>query len=306
MTETTAFEEINEHYLGQRLMYHESQPSSWRAFSTVSGGEMFGAIKGAVLRGSILAMLTLPLIFILTLLVGGGGLIVAALLWCAAWIVPWFIRDHVYAGHWEFSVEEHGHLVEPAFALTGRFLLSKRTSARIAPRKVRSEIAGNERYYLTVKQGRYTPYIGILGYGSDLFVSWSMWREQLPFLVIWYWAIGLAQSFVGKGSQFHEVVRADPARAMREAVHNATRAGVEAAIEGQHATIAGTFGQELSEVTAEEAGRADWLDVDLTPSSTRSHPQPPPPLRPTVNGDSRAEMPVRTVEGPRAVGPESP
>jgi hypothetical protein len=273
MTEPTAFEEINEHYLGQRLLYQENQPNAWQAFSTVNGSEMIGAVKGAFFRGVMLTLLSVP---ILVILIALGVTVLAVLVWCVAWTLPWFVKDHVYAGHWEFSLEDNAHLVEPAFALASAHLLDKQISAAIEPRRVRSTVAGRIRYYLTVRQDRYICYVGMLSYGSDLFVGWSMWREQRPYVVIWYWLVGIAQSFVGKSSQFHEIVRADPARAMREAVHNATRAGVEGALDGLQATIEGTFGQELAELTSDD-GHADVSPVDLTEPRITRRPVAPAP-----------------------------
>jgi hypothetical protein len=48
--------------------------------------------------------------------------------------------------------------------------------------------------------------------------------------------------WVGKGTLFHQMARSDPARAMRESVHNATRAGVAAALAGHRGTIQAALG----------------------------------------------------------------
>lgn len=274
----TGFEESNEHYLALRLQYKEDQPRSWRAFSTVGSVEMLGTVTTAWVRGLIFATVVTPIAFIAIFAAGGAGLAIALLLWFAAWILPWFIPDHVYAGHWELALENQGHLVEPAFALTAQRLQQKGLGAKVEPRRVKSTVAGSSRFYLTVKQDRYTCYVAILSYGTDLFASWSMWREQRPLAVLWYWLVGIARSLIGKSSQFHEVVRADPARAMREAVHNAARSGVEAAIEGQQATIVGTFGSDLSiENIGPHSSAPPTLDLTAQYDSG-SLPPPPGPL----------------------------
>lgn len=294
MTVMTNFEESNEHYLALRLQYKEDQPRSWRAFSTVGGSEMIGTVITAWIRGFIFASVVTPIALIAIFAGGGAGTVIAALLWIAAWLLPWFIPDHVYAGHWELSLENQGHLVEPAFALTAQRLQQKGLGAKIEPRRVKSTVSGAGRYYLTVKQDRYTSYITILGYGTDLFASWSMWREQRPLAVLWYWLVGMAQSLVGKSSQFHQVVRADPARAMREAVHNATRSGVESAVEGQSATIVGTFGSELTVGSVGPLLPAGPT-VDLTAQTPNTGQLPPPPA-PAPAPPSRVE--ARTTPEP--------
>ena len=246
--------QYNERYLADRLQYQETKPDSWRAFSNVSGSDMASALKGAWFRGFLLATIVSPVAFLFIFVGDDAGVVVALFLWLAAWIVPLFIRDHVYAGHWELSLEDQGHLVEPAFALTAQRLQAKQTSATIEPRRVRSSVTGVKLYYLTTRQERYTAYISVLSYGMDLFVSWSMWREQRPLPILWSWLVDTLRSLIGRSTNFHQFVRSDPARAMREAVHNSARAGVEAAIEGQQATIVGTFGHEIPEERDRLAG----------------------------------------------------
>lgn len=97
------------------------------------------SLAGAWIRGLIFATLVTPIAFILIALNTEVGSLLALCLWFTAWILPWFFLDHVYGGHWELSVEDQGHLVEPAYALTAQRLLSKRPFTRsTSPCRVRS------------------------------------------------------------------------------------------------------------------------------------------------------------------------
>jgi hypothetical protein len=243
------FENSNDNYVGHRLLFAQTQEQATAAFLDISNTEVFKVLRTTWLRGLLLAVCVTPVAIVLMIMASsmgsdGGGLFsfLAVLLWLVAWSVPWFLRDHVYAGNWELSVEDQHEAAESAFVLTYQRLERKALPASLEPRLIRSIIGGPVRYYLCVRQGRYVAFISALPYGTDLFVSWSLWREQVPIAMVWRWLVEHLSSVVGQGSMFHQIARSDPARAMRETVHNATRAGVEAAVEGHRATVLGTFG----------------------------------------------------------------
>lgn len=268
----------DEIYVAQRLGYQEQRLAAERAYESIEFQFLWSVLGQVFLRGFLLTLLLIPVI----VLTAGIG----ALLLPVAWIAPLFFKDNVYGGHWYYTVEDQWHLHESAFSLIAAQLRNKQVPAVVTPRLIASDLAGTPRYYLSIRQQRHVAYVSVLTYGSDLFVSWTMWREERPISVLWHWFKESIQRVIGKGTAFHEIVRYDPARAMRETVHNAVRSGVDAAERGEVATIVGTFGQELAIEPSSGSAPPPVPVAAAAPPATAETPAapttviPPPPVTP--------------------------
>lgn len=273
------FGQANDYYLSGRLMFREDRPQAAVAYSSVEMSFLKAVFGQALFRSFLLSLCLIPVIIVTF----GLGLVLLPV----AWLAPWFMKDDVYGGHWYFSLENQWHVHESAFSLIAQRLNEKRIPAVVTPRLISSGVAETPRYYLSVRQERHVAYISVFTYGADLFVSWTMWREERPIGVLWNWLKESIARIIGKGTAFHEIVRYDPARALRETVHNATRAGVDAASAGETATVAGTFGHELP-VEAKSGGAIAPPPVPVAnnpqPAATPT-PPPPPVISAPVDAD---------------------
>ena len=259
--------QVDDLYLSTRLAYNEQREEAERAYQSVTPQFLWAVLMQVWARAFVLTLLVL-LIAIPTV---GLGLILLPV----AWILPWFPQDNVYGGPWHYSVENGWHLHESAFSLVAKQLQDKQVPAQVTPRLISAGVGETPRYYLAVRQGRHVGYVAVLVYGADLFVSWTMWREERPISVVWNYIKESLARALGKGTAFHEIVRHNPARALRESLHNATRAGVDAAVAGETGTIVGTFGHELTV----ESGDAEPPPVP-TPAIPPVATVPPPPVTP--------------------------
>lgn len=288
----SGFADTNAVYAGQRLLFSEDQSQATSAFLNIGNRALWQTVKSALIKGFVLATVVTPVCFFIIIAgdLEGGTVLLAYLLWTAAWGIPWFIPDHVYGGHWELLLEDQAAVTEAAFVSIFEHLARKRSPAVIRPSQLVSVIGGPPRYYLTARQGRYIAYISAFPYGTDLFLSWTLWREQMPIAMIWYWIAERVSALVGKGSTLHQIVRTDPARAMREAVHNATRAGAEAAVAGSQVTILGTFGTTLATERIDDRVAMANFSAPPVPHGTPT-PSSPPPVPPSPSAQPPAPPP---------------
>ena len=247
----------NEQYLGERLLYRDGEaesldPLTWRflkalvvhwfALSIVSsiGVALVYFIGGAINRtfGMVLALLF--------------ALVMGVLLWWAPVWVP--------ISEWKFMLDGKSERAWPAFEhITWAFL---QRSTPVSPRVQRINLGdGLTREYLVVRDGIFCGYVVSLPYGRDLYVGWTYWWRLSA--VRWIW-IGLTRAYQHltlRGSQLHTVHRYDSAKALREAIHGASRQGLDAATGVVEFRGQGTIGSQLK---IESVGLARNLSAQLT------------------------------------------
>jgi len=225
----------NDVYMGNRLDYRQNDTDKDKLIQVGSAGD---ALRAIAIWGTVLSAI---FALILAALIGGGGssqcsyntygqvscgsnnqalLILALSGYVIAAVWP---RRH-YISRWELMLDGKGEAAESSYAMIARALRSRQIPADVQPRRVRSADSTTVRNYLSVKRGKYNVYVGVFPFGSSLFMTWSMWRETS--------SIGIIRAVVTGGSEFDRVIRSDPDRALREAVHNATREGIEGAVAG--------------------------------------------------------------------------
>ncbi len=86
---------------------------------------------------------------------------------------------------------------------------------------------------LVVLHGPYTAYVSVFAYGTSLYLGWTMWRARRGSELVSQFVKDLFLSMAGRHDIEREMMRTEPVRAMREAVHAACREGLLAAAEGQ-------------------------------------------------------------------------
>lgn len=267
----------NDVYLGNRLQYHDPQNVWLRSAMSAKG-----ALLGILGLGTLLSLLLLIPIALLfhssqycTYGYGcypstGGfapqstwafslvGYVIAAL---------WPRRESI--SQWELMLDGKADAAESAYATIAGALRDRKIPGKVKARRIRSSAGGTVRNYLTVKRGRYTLYVGVFPFGTSLFLTWSMWRQMSQIAIVWAGLSDALAALLLRNTEFHRVIRSDADRALREAVHNATREGVEAAVSG--------VGVSLTEVVGNVAIEDETPAQVATPVPVAPTPRPVPP-----------------------------
>ncbi len=225
----------NDVYMGNRLDYRQNATDQDKLIQFGSAG---AALQSIAIWGTVLSAIFAA---ILAAVVGVGnssqcsyntngqlscgsgnqGILIFAL--AGYVIVAAWPRRH-YISRWELMLDGKADAAESCYTMIANALKSRKIPAEVKPRRVQSADWSTVRNYLSVKRGKYNVYVGVFPFGTNLYMTWSMWRETSSAGIIWAAITG--------GTEFDRVIRSDPDRALREAVHNATREGVESAITG--------------------------------------------------------------------------
>ncbi|MEY9856109.1 hypothetical protein ABH935_001713 [Catenulispora sp. GAS73] len=154
-----------------------------------------------------------------------------------------------------------------AFAAIAWSLRNRQVPVQAQPKLVRSDIIlrGSVANRLEIRDGSYYAYVSVFGYGTSLYIGWTMWRRRPGRVLIFTYWKDLFANAANRADLMRQMLRTEMARAMREALDVATREGIEAAIEGTSLTFEQVFGGMLS-----------VENVDVTPAAGGVAPAPAP------------------------------
>jgi hypothetical protein len=127
---------------------------------------------------------------------------------------------------------------------------------------------------LVLKDGVYDAYVSVFGYGTSLYLGWTMWRSRRGYQLIARFVVDVITGIVGRNSPEHQMMRTERPRAMREAVHAVCREGLFVGIEQRQVPLSFGFPQGMPPV---ESGQP--MPDAPPPSSlpwTGDRPHPPP------------------------------
>lgn len=227
----------NEQYLGMRLVYADGEaesldPLTWRF------------IKALFIHW-IIAGLAFWLFLIFLFLVGvrsSSTLSYLGLLWTAVWF---FIPVGVSISEWKLMVDGQAAAAPQAFDHIAWVFHRRKTPVdRLSVRRL---MLGGQasRDYLYVQLGVFRGYVSCFPFGDDLYIGWTFWWR----LSTWtWWAILCRRAFQAltlRGSELHNILRYDNAKALREAIHGAAREGVDAASGAIAFQGTGTIGNDI-------------------------------------------------------------
>lgn len=253
---------VADRYLARRLMYRSSLESGdRRLLDPVTGGEAIRAAVGMVLPAVLVAGLVgaigaamAALSFVQggssgygrgytgsygigygnsladglngSLAVLGLGGVIAVVLGLVVLIVLGRRRQRDAVSRWELSFEG-GHDQEMSLRETIVATLQDRGFPAEITVSEMSGGLGRGRPLVVVTMGPTEIVISVVAYGSDLHVSWSMWRSRSRFRIIGAFLRQVLATLVMRNTQFHRIVATDPGRALREGVHNGVRESIE-------------------------------------------------------------------------------
>jgi hypothetical protein len=241
----------NESYIGERLLYQRSGEVEIGLTDAIDGADAKRILRTALLGAVVLGVGFLLLAALGSLggsssrgSSGGSFFAVLALLLPWAWmalvlLVP---RTEVLSD-WHLLLDGKAEIAETAYGVVYRALtVDHQIPAMITPRRVRvGPPVRGVRNLLHVAIGKYYSYVSVFAFGRDLYLGWTLWRKQLPLLIVLRWITSL----FGADPGYSGMIEMEPIKALREAVHNALRQAIEAAVVGRAIPIAETFGHDL-------------------------------------------------------------
>lgn len=163
----------------------------------------------------------------------------------AFWVVLLAARINEPVSEWKTLLEDKHAASSSAYAAVYGALARRKIPVSAVPVRIRSDIMPevvNNR--LVVRSGRYVAYVTVFGYGTSLYVGWTMWRSRSGAVIIGHFLKDLVGGMFNRTGAINQMLRTEAPRAMREAVHSAAREGVETAVQGIEVPLVSTFGQE--------------------------------------------------------------
>ncbi|MDT9690219.1 hypothetical protein Q5762_18105 [Streptomyces sp. P9(2023)] len=202
------------------------------------------------------------------------GLIVSIIVF---WVVLLFARLTEPISEWKTLLEEKAAASSSAYATIYGALNRRRIPVSAVPARIRSDITPEVVHNrLVITSGRYVAYVTVFAYGTSLYVGWTMWRSRSGAVIIGHFIKDIIGGFLGRTGNVMQMLRTERARAMREAVHSATREGVEVAVQGIEVPLASTFGQEPPIRSSASAPPAPPVPPAHTPSAHTPSAHTPP------------------------------
>ncbi len=217
------------------------------------------------------------------------GVQTTGLLMSLAWLFgTWLVPYREPLSEWSLLLDGKAGAADSAYAAIFDTLKHREIPVGVVPTRMRTGL-GVVRNYLVIKQNKDTVHISVFPYGTGLFIGWQMWRRQLPVIMVGTWLGQRIATLTLVGTHFHALLRADLSRALRDAVHNAAREGLEAAQAGLQVPMQATFGYDVP-ITADETA---------TRGTPPPPPIPPPPAPPALPPQARPSDSDTTSNTPR-------
>lgn len=243
----------NESYIGERLLYQRSGEVEVGLTDAIDGSDAKRILRHAVVGAVVLGMGFFLLAVLSSFAASssrGSGNAMGGFFAIMAFLLPWawmalvlLVPRTEVLSDWHLLLDGKAEIAETAYGVVYRTLtVDRQIPAMISPRRVRvGPPVRGVRNLLRISIGKYYSYVSVFPFGRDLYLGWTLWRRQLPLLIVVRW-IG---SLFGGDPGYSGMIEMEPIKAMREAVHNALRQAIEAAVVGRAIPIVETFGHDL-------------------------------------------------------------
>ncbi|HEX6346872.1 hypothetical protein [Umezawaea sp.] len=246
----------NETYLGNRLLFQRSGEVEVGLTDAISGDEAKQILKRAALGAVLIgfAFSGLGLIATIGTAAVSRGLdsssAVGGFFGLMALLLPWiwialvlFLPTTEVLSDWHLLLDGKAEIADTAYGVVFRSLtVDHHIPATVAPKRVRvGPPVPGVRNLLHIAIGKYFSYVSVYAFGKDLYLGWTLWRRQIPILVVFRW-LG---SLFGGDPGYSGMIEMEPIKAMRETVHNALRSAIEAAVIGRSIPLVETFGYDI-------------------------------------------------------------
>lgn len=185
-------------------------------------------------------------------------------------------------GEWRVLLADRGTRAESAYTEIARVVQERRLPALPVFRRIRT---GGEHPHVThrmvLRDGSYVAYLSVFAYGTSLYLGWVMWRNRRGTELVGQFLSDFIRGFGGTDME-KVMMRTEPPRAMREALHAAAREGLYAAVDGRSVAPEPAFPHGLPPIEEDIAAPLPAQAQAPVPMA----PPPVPPRRPWAEGGS--------------------
>jgi hypothetical protein len=227
----------NAQYLGLRLVYDKEPEGSFDPLGNPRLLVQFlrHAVQYFVLYflGAFVTGIALLFLHVLGLSAGGavtlgvvGAALTAFVLGCLWWLLP----VPALLSEWKFSVDDKGAAAPVTFEHITWAVRRRETPLDLIQVRHLNLAGGQGRDYLELRRGLFTGFISCFAYGQDLYVGWTFYLRISPLRYLLMALARVWQTLKRQGTDLYVTLRFDYARAMREAMHNVAREGVDVAV----------------------------------------------------------------------------
>ena len=227
----------NAQYLGLRLQYDKEPEGSFDPLGNPRLLVQFArhALQYFVLYflGGFVTVIVLLFLHLLGLSAGGavilgvvGAVLTAIVLGCLWWLLP----VPALLSEWKFSVDDKAAAAPVTFEHIAWAVRRRETPLDLIQVRRLNLAGGQGRDYLELRRGLFTGFISCFAYGQDLYVGWTFYLRISPLRYLLMALARVWQTLKRQGTDLYVTLRFDYARAMREAMHNVAREGVDVAV----------------------------------------------------------------------------
>lgn len=261
----------NEVYIGGRLSYLRSGEVEKQFIAAVDGHQTILLLGRCLISAIVMGIFSLvlcawwfddrttasTLAFLTTLIV---------------FIVMLVAPSDELLSEWQLLLDGKAEIADSAYAVIFRVLRDQRripVSIQARRRVTRQPVRGI-RNFLLVRLGNYQVQVSVFAFGADLYMGWTLWRQQAPITIVLGWLSSLFRGNV----EFRTLLDVESVKALRESVHNALRQSIEAAAAELDVSIVATFGYDIPVEGRPESEK---------PTGTGMSVPVPPPAAPTTH-----------------------
>ena len=153
-------------------------------------------------------------------------------LWLVALVLAilfWLIPVPALMAEWSLVMEQGAEAAHTAFEHINSAFQAE--SAPVDSLRVRTASRHEEgdREDLELRRGHFSGYISCFAHGRDLYVGWTFWLHMSPLRLLMLLIGRNMQDVTSRGDGIHRSLRFESTRALMAAMHEATRAGIDAA-----------------------------------------------------------------------------
>ncbi|MFB7915334.1 hypothetical protein [Streptomyces sp. NPDC056061] len=196
----------------------------------------------------------------------------------AFWIVLLVSKVGEPIGEWRVLLADQAQHTESAYAEIARVVRDRRLPMVPVFRRIRT---GGRYPHVThrmvLQDGSYIAYLSVFAYGTSLYMGWTMWRNRRGTALVGQFLADLGRGVFGGSDMEKAMMRTEPPRAMREALHAAAREGLHVAVEGRVVSPAVAFPQGMPYIEEDAAAPVPVQAPAAPPVPPSVPPQQPWP-----------------------------
>lgn len=156
----------------------------------------------------------------------------AGSLWLVALVLAilfWLIPVPALMAEWSLVMEQGAEAAHTAFEHINSAFQAEGAPVDSLRVRTASRHEEGDREDLELRRGHFSGYISCFAHGRDLYVGWTFWLHMSPLRLLMLLIGRSMQDLTSRGDGIHRSLHFESTRALMAAMHEATRAGIDAA-----------------------------------------------------------------------------